>query len=52
MVPRDFETASVLRFLMQLSDFKIDRKSLETKFSPLPGDAISKRVDTSDGGTL
>lgn len=52
VVPRDFETASVLRFLMQLSDFKIDRKSLETKFSPLPGDAISKRVDTSDGGTL
>lgn len=31
-VPRCFENASALRFLMQLADFKIDRETLEEKF--------------------
>ena len=52
VVPRDFEPASVLRFLYKMTDFKIDRKTLESKFSPLPGDVIENKVERSDGGTL
>ena len=37
-VPKNLESASVIRFLMKLTDFKIDRDSLEQKFSPLPED--------------
>jgi flagellar biosynthesis protein FlhF len=32
-VPRDIEKASVVRFLIQLTDFKIDRDRIDGKFS-------------------
>lgn len=51
-VPRDFEEASVLRFLTKLTDFKIDIESLREKFPPLSKDKVEEETNKTDGGTL
>lgn len=50
VVPRDFEEASVLRFLTKLTDFKLDMEVLEKKFPPRSKDGLE--AETKDGGTL
>ena len=50
IVPRNFESASVMRFLMKLTDFKIDRDSLEKRFAALPEDNSVVVHKTTNGG--
>lgn len=50
IVPRNFESASVMRFLMKLTDFKIDRDSLEKRFAALPEDNSVVLHKTTNGG--
>lgn len=52
VVPRDFEEASVLRFLTKLTDFKLDIDSLEKKFPSLSTDIDEVENKKTDGGTL
>ena len=52
VVPRDFEEASVLRFLTKLTDFKLDIDSLEKKFPSLSTDTDEVENKKTDGGTL
>ena len=51
VVPRDFEEASVLRFLAKLTDFKLDMEVLEKKF-PSTSSKNGLETETKDGGTL
>ena len=51
VVPRDFEEATVLRFLTKLTDFKLDMDSLENKFPSLTKEKGEEEKDI-DGGTL
>lgn len=43
-IRKNLEQASVVRFLMKLADFKIDRESLEQKFSALPEDITGIQI--------
>lgn len=43
-IRKNLEQASVVRFLMKLADFKIDRESLEKKFSALPEDITGIQI--------
>ena len=52
VVPRDFEEASVLRFLTKLTEFKLDIDSLEKKFPSLSTDTDEVENKKTDGGTL
>ena len=52
VVPRDFEEASVLRFLTKLTEFKLDIDSLEKKFPSLSTDTDEMENKKTDGGTL
>ena len=52
VVPRDFEEASVLRFLTKLTDFKLDIDSLEKKSPSLSTDIDEVETKKTDGGTL
>ena len=52
IVPRNLEPASVVRFLMKLSDFNIDRDSLEKKFAALPDEYTAILNKSSNGSTL
>lgn len=51
-VPRDMENATVIRFLMKLTDFKIDRESLENKFSALPTEMAVAKNENNNGSEL
>lgn len=50
VVPRDFEEATVLRFLTKLTDFKLDMEVLEKKFPSASKNGLE--TETKDGGTL
>lgn len=52
VVPRDFEEASVLRFLTKLTDFKLDIDSLKRKFPSLSMDKVEEEDQKADGGAL
>ena len=52
VVPRDFEEASVLRFLTKLTEFKLDIDSLEKKFPSLSTGTDEVENKKTDGGTL
>lgn len=52
IVPRNLEVASVVRFLLKLTDLKIDRDSLEKKFSALPEDFTVVQSKNIDGSAL
>ncbi len=50
VVPRDFEEASVLRFLTKLTDFKLDIDALEKKFPSWSTDKAEEENKKPDGG--
>lgn len=50
VVPRDFEEASVLRFLTKLTDFKLDIDALEKKFPSRSTDKAEVENQKPDGG--
>lgn len=52
VVPRDFEEASVLRFLTKLTDFNLDIDSLKRKFPSLSMDEVEEENQKADGGAL
>ncbi len=52
VVPRDFEEASVLRFLTKLTDFNLDIDSLKRKFPSLSMDEVEEEDQKADGGAL
>lgn len=52
VVPRDFEEATVLRFLTKLTEFKLDMEVLEKKFPSVSKDGRAAETNKTDGGTL